>query len=120
MHDERITSAAHELTEVSDRLQAAANALRQAVWPLLGHALPAMVASSRLSARIGAWPVQLDLPAACRRALPRFAPVRHATRPFCCEDQARQFNERWRTIVFMSNLIAKIRHWLHLDKKPKT
>ena len=24
------------------------------------------------------------------------------------------------TLVPMSNLIAKIRHWLHLDKKPKT
>ena len=31
MQQERIDLAAHELTEVSDRLQAAANALRQAV-----------------------------------------------------------------------------------------
>ena len=31
-----------------------------------------------------------------------------------------RLNEKWHTIVVMSNLIAKIRHWLHLDKKPKT
>jgi hypothetical protein len=29
-------------------------------------------------------------------------------------------HERGITLVPMSNLIAKIRHWLHLDKKPKT
>ena len=28
--------------------------------------------------------------------------------------------QRWSTIGAMGNLVAKIRHWLHLDKKPKT
>ena len=27
---------------------------------------------------------------------------------------------RWFTIVAMGNLVAKIRSWLHLDKKPKS
>jgi len=65
-----------------------------------------------LSCGLGASPVRRDQPVEIGQC---GATPREPNRPGRPTDQG-----KGHTLVRMSNLIAKIRHWLHLDKKPKT